>query len=72
MAGGPCFIQNIGRGGVRGGCAGGGRAPGRMSLERGGWAKYFFSGPKCPPRQGKPQKYQGFSEKTPCEPSKTL
>ena len=38
-----------GGGGFRGGVVGGGRAPGEC-LWGGGGAKFFFSGPKCPPR----------------------
>ena len=51
-AGGGGSIKIEGGGGVRGGGVGGGRALEGMSVGRGGGgAKYFFSGPKCPPRE---------------------
>ena len=49
-------------GGFRGGGAGGGRAPGRMSVGREGGSKYFFSGPKCPPRPTRETQAKQYSD----------
>ena len=66
MAGGPVLIKNRGRGGFRGG-----RALWECLRGGGGGPKYFFGGPKCPPRnyqewfrQTKPKKVRFARSRT--------